>query len=211
MRILLRVLAPLVSLGLAAAGALLVIEVLGAWTGAAGTASGVVVPWRDWRAVAGSTLWTAGPVLAVAVGAVVVGLVLTLLGLLARRHDVPLESPTPGLTLVTSPRVLARMVGREVRAADAVGAASVTASARAVTVRASGHNNTVRAGGDSDTVRAGGHSDTTRADTTRTDTTAVRDGARAAAAAVLDGLPLARRPRLTVRATPARPDRAGGR
>lgn len=178
MRVLLRVLAPLVSLAVAALGALLVVEVVAAWTGAGAGAPGLLVPWRDWRASAAGTLWTAGPVLPIAVGAVVVGVVLLLVGLLARRHDVALASPSPGLTVVTAPRVLARMVGRDVRAADPVTAASVTASATAVTVRASGRG---------------------------TDTE-VRDDARAAAAAVLDGLPLARRPRLTVRVTP---DRAG--
>ena len=175
MRVLLRVLAPLVSLAVAVLGALIVVEVAAAWTGAGTGSAGLLVPWRDWRTTAGNTLWTAGPVLAVAIAAAVVGGVLLLVALLARRHDVRLTSPSPGLTVVTAPRVLARIVGRDVRAADPVTAASVTASARAVTVRASGR-----------------------------DDTAAQDGARTAATAVLDGLPLARRPRLTVRVAPDR-------
>lgn len=180
MRVLLRVLAPLLSLAVAALGALTVVEVVAAWTGTATGSAGLLVPWRDWRADATTTLWTAAPVLPIAIGAVVVGVVLLLVGLLARRHDVALTSPSAGLTVTTAPRVLARMVGRDVRAADPVTAATVTASSSAVTVRASG----------------------------RGDTATVREDARTAAAAVLDGLPLARRPRLSVRVTP---DRAGTR
>lgn len=178
MRVLLRVLAPLLSIALAALGALIVVEVVAAWTGAATGSAGLLVPWRDWRTDAGATLWTAGPVLPIAVAAAVVGALLLLVGLFARRHDVALSSPSPGVTVSTAPRVLARMVGRDVRDADPVSAATVTASASSVTVRASG----------------------------RGDDATVRDGARAAAAAVLDRLPLARQPRLSVRVTP---DRAG--
>nr|WP_255426481.1 DUF6286 domain-containing protein [Pseudonocardia sp. C8] len=178
----LRVLAPLVSLAVAAAGALLVVEVVAAWV-SPGSGAGLLVPWRDWRTTAGNVLWADTPVLWLAIAAIVAGVVLLVVGLLARRHDVALTSPSPGLTVTTAPRVLARLVGGRVRAVDAVTAATVTASARSVSVRARG----------------------------RGETTTVADEARAAASGVLDALPLARRPRLTVRAAPEQPGPSKGR
>ncbi|MEV1293432.1 DUF6286 domain-containing protein [Pseudonocardia sp. NPDC049635] len=172
MRVLLRVLAPLVSLAVAGIGALLVIEVVAAWV-SPGSGSGLLVPWRDWRSTAENILWTAQPVLWVAVAAIVAGVLLLVIGLLARRHDVALDSPSAGLTVATAPRVLARLVGSRVRALDPITAASVTASSGSVVVRARG----------------------------RGEAGALREEARAAAAGVLDALPLTRRPRLTVRAT----------
>ena len=86
MRVLLRVLAPLLSLAVAAIGALVVVEVVAAWVGRV-SGAGLLVPWRDWRTTVQNTLWTAQPVLWIAVGVIVVGAVLLLVGLLARRHD----------------------------------------------------------------------------------------------------------------------------
>lgn len=181
MRILLRVLAPLISLAVAALGLLLVIEVVAAWL-SPGTGAGLLVPWRDWNTSAATVLWTATPVLWIAVAAIVVGALLLAVGLLARRHDVAMTSPSPGLTVATAPRVLARLVGSRVRALDPVTSASVTASARSVVVRARGRGD----GGE------------------------LRDESRTAAAGVLDALPLARRPRLTVRADPEQPGTSKG-
>ncbi|ANY05001.1 DUF6286 domain-containing protein [Pseudonocardia sp. HH130630-07] len=181
MRVLLRLLAPLVSLAVAALGALVVVEVVAAWA-APGPGAGLLVPWRDWRETARTTLWTAQPVQWIAIAAIVAGAVLLLIGLLARRHDVALRSPSPGLTVTTSPRVLARLVGSRVRDLDPVTSASVTASARSVVVRAGG----------------------------RGEPTELRQEATTAATAVLEALPLARRPRLTVRAAPDRPDTTRG-
>ncbi|MEQ3552371.1 DUF6286 domain-containing protein [Pseudonocardia nematodicida] len=173
MRVLLRVLAPLVSLAVAALGALLVVEVVAVWAGW-GSGAGLLVPWRDWRTSLETTLWTSPVVLWTAVAAIVAGALLLVIGLLARRHDVPLTSPSPGMTVATAPRVLARLVGSRVRAADPVTAATVTASSRSVVVRARGR-------GDIDAE------------------------VRTAASGVLDALPLARRPRLTVRTAPDQP------
>ena len=183
MRVLLRVLAPLVSLALAGLGALVVTEVVAAWV-SPGTGSGLLVPWRDWRGTAENTLWTAQPVLWIAVAAIVAGVLLLVIGLLARRHDVALDSPSPGLTVATAPRVLARLVGSRVRALDPVTAAAVPAAARSVVVRARGRGET---------------------GARRGETGALRDEARTAASGVLDALPLTRRPRLTVRATAETP------
>jgi hypothetical protein len=138
-RALLRVLTPLIGLALAAAGVLLVIEVVAAWLQPfqpAGARGWVVVPWPGWRSALEGLSWRSEPVAWVGIGVGVVGLVLVLVALLARRSDVLLDGPEPGVTATTSPRVLAQLVGRRVRATDDVAAASVTASRRRVSVSA---------------------------------------------------------------------------
>jgi hypothetical protein len=137
MRLLLRLLAPLLGLAMAAAGLLLVIEVGAAWV-RQGAGDGLIVPWPDWRRTLETMSWADPPVPGIAVGVAAVGLLLLLVGLLARRSDIVLDPPSPGITATTSPRVLASMVGRRVRAADDVAAASVTASGRRVAVTAQG-------------------------------------------------------------------------
>ncbi|WP_214405944.1 DUF6286 domain-containing protein [Pseudonocardia lacus] len=141
MRAVLRVLSPLIALALAAAGVLLVIEVVGAWLRPslpAGVADGVVVPWPAWQVWLGGLTWRSEPVPVVAIVAAVVGLLLVLVGLLARRSAIGMEGPDPAITVTTSPRVLAQLVGRRVRAAEDVTSASVTASARRISVTAQG-------------------------------------------------------------------------
>lgn len=172
MRVLLRVLAPLLGLALAAAGVLLVIEVVAAWVRTP-AATGLLVPWPDWRAILENLTWRETPVPAIAIGIGVVGLLLVLLGLLARRYDVRLESPASEITVTTSPRVLARLVGRRVRAGEDVAAASVTVTRRKIAVAAHGWS------GDGPELRA--------AVRTTVDT-------------LLDELPLTRRPRVAVTA-----------
>lgn len=137
MRVLLRLLAPLIGLGLAAVGLLLAIEVVAAWLRPPAD-RGLLVPWPQWRATLEQLTWAQRPVPEIAIGVAAVGLLLILLGLLARRADIALDAPTEEITVTTSPRVLARMVGRRVRAADGVAAATVTASRRRVTVTAEG-------------------------------------------------------------------------
>lgn len=133
MRVLLRVLAPLLGLAAAAAGVLVVIEVVAAWV-VTPASPGVVVPWADWQATLSTLTWRDQPVPTIAVVVAVVGLLLVLIGLLARRGDIGLEAPGDDLTATTSTRVLARLVGTRVRAADDVAGAAVTASRRRVTV-----------------------------------------------------------------------------
>lgn len=58
------------------------------------------------------------------------------------RRDVRLTDPADDVTVVTSPRSLARLVGHQVRAEDGVCSASVTASARRVRVRVISSMNT---------------------------------------------------------------------
>jgi hypothetical protein len=134
MRAALRVLAPLLGFGLAVAGVLLVIEVVAAWLQP--PVDGVIVPWPAWRSALEATTWRDDPVPAIAIGVGVVGLLLVLVGLLARRSDVRLDGPDDGITVTTSARVLAQLVGRRVRADDDVAGASVTATRRHVSVSA---------------------------------------------------------------------------
>ncbi|TCK24912.1 DUF6286 domain-containing protein [Pseudonocardia endophytica] len=176
MRVLLRVLAPLLSLAVAALGVLVVVEVVAAWVTPGST--GLLVPWSSWRAVLEQTQWTATAVLWVAIGVGVVGLILVLVGLLARRHDVALRSPSDGITVTTAPRVLARLVGRRVRGSDQVSGATVTASAKKITVRAQGRASGTSEGSD------------------------VRSGVRERVDELLGELPLARTPRVSVSVAP---------
>lgn len=170
MRVLLRVLAPLLGLALAAAGVLLVIEVVAAWVRTPAT-TGLLVPWPDWRATVETLTWANTPVPAVAIGVGVLGLLLVLIGLLARRHDIALSSPTPEVTVTTSPRVLARLVGRRVRASDGIAAASVTATNRKISVGAQAWNDA---------------------------SPELRTSVGTTVGTLLDELPLARRPRVAV-------------
>lgn len=170
MRVLLRVLAPLLGLAAAVAGALVVLEVVAAWVRTPAT-TGLLVPWPGWRAAAEDTTWAGQPVLGIAVGVAAAGLLLVLLGLLAGRHDVRFTAPAPEMTVTAAPRVLARLVGRRVRAADGVAAATVTASRRSVSVGAQGWSD---AGPD------------------------LRKEVEGTVSALLDELPLERRPRVSV-------------
>ena len=111
MRVLLRVLAPLLGITLAVVGALVALEVTTVWV-QPGRARGLLVPWPDWRRTLETVTWSQPPVAAVAIGVAVAGLLLMLIGLLAR------------------------LVGRRVRATDDIAAASVTASRRRVAVKA---------------------------------------------------------------------------
>jgi len=142
--------------------------------------TGLLVPWAAWRDLLLATQWTAGPVRWVAVGVGVVGLLLVLIGLLARRHDVALRSPSDGITVTTAPSVLARLVGRRVRASDQVAAATVTASAKKITVRAQARG-------------TGGGT---------LDTSTVRTDARERVDELLGELPLTRSPRVAVSVSP---------
>lgn len=171
MRVVLRLLAPLLGLGLAAVGLLLAIEVVAAWVRPT-AGEGLLLPWPQWRDVLASVSWDEYPVPAIALGVAGLGLVLLLVGLLARRSDIALDPPSAAITVTTSPRVLARMVGRRVRAGEDVAAATVTASRRRVTVTATGWNEP---------------------------DAALRDSVEARVRELLDELPLTHRPRVGVR------------
>jgi hypothetical protein len=135
MRALLRVLAPLLGIAVAAAGVLVVIEVVAAWVLPA-TNGGLLVPWPYWLATLASLPWNQNPVPGIAIGIGAAGLLLIIVGLGARRSEVRLEAPKADMTITTPPRVLARLVGTRVRESEDVLSASVTASARRVAVTA---------------------------------------------------------------------------
>jgi hypothetical protein len=136
MRVVLRILAPVLGLGMAAVGAVLVAEVVAAWFRSTGP--GLLVPWSAWQTAVEDVRWREPAVPLVALAVAVLGLLLVLVGLLARRNDIVLSGRGADTTVTTSPRELARLVGRRVRAADNVAAASITATARKVHVRATG-------------------------------------------------------------------------
>ena len=134
MRLLLRVLAPLLGLVLAVVGLAVVVETVTLWVSP--TSSPLIVPWTAWRTAAEGLTWQSGAVRVTAIVVGVVGLFVLLLGLVARRHDVFLADPVPEVTVTTSPRSIARAVGHEVRAHEEVVSASVVASPTKVTVKA---------------------------------------------------------------------------
>jgi hypothetical protein len=134
-RVLLRVLAPLLGLAVAVIGVLVVLEVVAAWVRPTAT-TGIVVPWPDWHAAIARVSWDDRAVAVTAIGVAVVGFLILLVGMLARRHEIPVDGPAPEIVVTTSPRVLARLVGRRVRSAEDVADASVTASRRRVAVAA---------------------------------------------------------------------------
>lgn len=135
MRVLVRILSCLLGLAVAAAGALLAVEVAWAWIYP--QSGPLLVPWPQWRDRLGELTWGDGSVRLVAALVAVAGLLLLLFAATARRREVRLRDPTPEVTMSTTPRSLARLVGHRVRGAEGVSGASVTASARAVRVRAS--------------------------------------------------------------------------
>ncbi|RSD08610.1 DUF6286 domain-containing protein [Amycolatopsis eburnea] len=169
MRPFVRVLATLLGLAFAAAGALLALEVGWHWWRPA--AAPLVVPWPRWQAQLAALGWDA---YAVRVGAGVLaaaGLVLVVCALAAGSRAVRLTDPGDEVSVSTSPRSLARLVGLTVRAQDNVAGASVTASARRIRVRA---KSTLEAEGE------------------------LRPRLLETVSALLDDVPLARRPKVTV-------------
>lgn len=133
MRILLRLFSPLLGLAVAMAGALLAVEA--GWALARPGSGALLVPWPRWQDGLSTYTWSDPPVLVAGAALAVLGLLLVLLAGRARRHDVALTNPADDVTVVTSPRSLARLVGHQVREEDGVYAASVTATARRVRVR----------------------------------------------------------------------------
>jgi Family of unknown function (DUF6286) len=134
MRILLRVLSPLLGLAVAALGAFVALEVAWAWVRPDG--GPLLLPWPVWQATLQKWIWASTPVRLIAVGLIVAGLLLILVAAWSGRREVRLTNPAPEITVTTSPRSLARLVGNHVRALDHVASASVTASRRKVSVQA---------------------------------------------------------------------------
>ncbi|WP_211256517.1 DUF6286 domain-containing protein [Actinoalloteichus caeruleus] len=134
MRALIRILTTLIGVAVAVVGALTVIEVLWAWWRPA--SAPLWIPWPQWLDQASTLTWQGtGPRVTAALVALA-GLLLVLLSAAARRHHLALHDPAPDVTVTTSSRSLARVVGHRVRAEPGVRSASVTATRAHVTVRA---------------------------------------------------------------------------
>lgn len=134
MRLLVRLLSCLFGLVLAAAGGLLALEVGWAW--ARPQDGPLLVDWpAAERRLAGIT-WQSTEVRLVAGAVVLTGLIVLLVAATARRRDVRLTDPATDVSVSTSPRSLARVVGYRVRAQDNVTGATVTATAKHIRVRA---------------------------------------------------------------------------
>lgn len=134
MRILLRGLSPLLGLAVAALGLFVALEVIWAWVRPAD--GPLLLPWPAWQAMLQEWAWASAPVRLIAAALIGAGLLLVVLALWSGRREVRLTNPAPEITVITSPRSLARLVGNQVRALDHVASASVTASPRKVSVRA---------------------------------------------------------------------------
>jgi Family of unknown function (DUF6286) len=173
-RFLLRLLSPLLGLAVAAVGVLLLIEVVTAWVAPA--SSPLVVPWPSWQSALTAATWSSSLVETIAIVVAVVGFLVLLVGLVARRHDVRLTDPVPEVTVTTSPRSLARAVGHEVRSHSEVVSASVVASGSKVVVKAG----------------------------TLDDPESVRQSVRERIDQLFTRLPLARRPRVAVSVAPTK-------
>jgi uncharacterized protein DUF6286 len=132
MRTLFRVLSPLLGLAVAAVGVFVALEVIWSWMRPA--AGPLLLPWHVWQVTLQEWTWTSTPVRLIAAGLVVVGLLLLVLALRSGRREVRLIQPAPEITVTTSPRSLARLVGHQVRELDHVTSASVTATPRKVRV-----------------------------------------------------------------------------
>lgn len=134
MRVLTRFLSALLGLAVVAAGGLLALEVGGQWWRPHDAP--VLVPWPSWRARLAEIPWQSGELRLIAGIIVATGVVLVLVALAARGTAIPLRDPATEVSVTTSPRSIARVVGQRVRAENDVTGASVTATARKVRVRA---------------------------------------------------------------------------
>jgi hypothetical protein len=129
-RVLLRVLAPLLGLAVAVVGVLVLLEVVAAWV-RPDHGDGLVVPWPEWYAALEQTAWTDAPVPGIAIGTAVLGLLLVLVGLLARRHDIAVDGPASEITVTTSPAHPSRRHGTGCRWPPRRGATPAPSSPRA--------------------------------------------------------------------------------
>lgn len=169
MRLFVRLLTCLFGLALTVAGALLALEV--GWAAFRPRSAPLLVPWPEWSAGLRELAWADLTVQLVAGGAVLVGLLLLVFAALARRREVRMQAPKAEISVTTTPRSLARLVGIRVRGTDGVTGASVTASARSIRVRASSRLQTEHE---------------------------LRPRVRQAAGEVVESLPLPRKPKLSV-------------
>jgi hypothetical protein len=133
-RVLVRLLSTLLAVAAVAIGAATALEVAWHWWRPADAP--LLLPWPQWRDMIANLSWNSDSIRLLAAVVAVAGLLLVLVAMAARGRDVRLHDPAPEVSVSTSPRSLARLVGHRVRAQDNVDSATVTASARKVRVRA---------------------------------------------------------------------------
>lgn len=133
-RLLVRLLAALLAMAVAGAGALLALEV--AWQWIRPVDAPLVVPWPAWRDQLAQFTWASTPVLIGAVVVALIGSLVLLTSLVSRPPTVRLRNPVEQVSVSTSPGSLARLIGQHVREQENVTGARVTANRRRVRVRA---------------------------------------------------------------------------
>lgn len=134
MRALVRLIAAVLGLAVAFAGALLAIEVLWAWLNP--NDDHLLVPWHAIRADLETITWNNTWVWVTAIIVAVVGLLLLLISGCAGRKEIRLHDPAPEVTVTTTPSSLGRFVGHHVRVQHGVASASVKAGRNRVKVKA---------------------------------------------------------------------------
>lgn len=134
MRVLVRLLSTLLALAAVAIAAVVVLEVAWHWWRPEDVP--LLAPWPRWRETLAGLTWDSVPIRVLAAVTAGAGLLLVGVVLAARRRGVALHDPATEVSVSTSPRSLARLVGHRVRAQDNVERATVTASAKKVRVRA---------------------------------------------------------------------------
>lgn len=133
MRVLVRTIALLLGLAVAAGGVVTVLEI--AWTRTPGDRH-LLVDWRSLRDALSAVSWSDTSMRVTASIVVVAGLALILIAARSGHKHIRLHDPAEGVMVVTAPRSLARYVGHRVREQDAIARASVVASKRKVRVKA---------------------------------------------------------------------------
>ncbi|MGH3451264.1 MAG: DUF6286 domain-containing protein [Haloechinothrix sp.] len=134
MRVFIRLLSTLLGIAVAAIGGLVALEV--GWQWWRPERAPLLAPWPVWRDRLAGLNWESVEVRTIAGVLVGAGLITLLAALAARRRAIPLLDPATEVSVTTSPRSIARVVGQRVRAHDDVAAASVTATGRMVRVSA---------------------------------------------------------------------------
>lgn len=134
MRVIVRLLSILLALALVATGLLLALEV--AWHWIFPDKSPLLLPWRGWQESLAQTSWDSTPIMVTAGLVALFGLILLLFSASAKTRSVRMHDPANEVSVTTSPRSLARLVGHQVRSENNVSGASVTANSRKVRVRA---------------------------------------------------------------------------
>lgn len=121
MRIVNRLLAAILALAIAGAGLLTAVEVLVAQTGWA--TPPLLVPYDQWLTTLRAHTWKDTPVLLIAIGVIVVGLLLILAAAADRDRSLRMIFDRPEIHATTSRRSLARALEHEAAAVDGVGSA----------------------------------------------------------------------------------------